>query len=81
MKLTLYEREGCHLCEEALVLLEWLCEDYPIEVERVDISTDPELEIRYMFEIPVIVYEGEIVSQGRPELLKIEDFVKNALTF
>ena len=50
--MTLYERAGCHLCDEARVLLdEMLGLD---QYERVDIETDDELVLRYGFRIPVI---------------------------
>jgi len=53
---TLYERDGCHLCEEARVLLdEMLGSD---GYARVDIETDDDLVLRYGFRIPVIGLDG-----------------------
>ncbi|WP_445002783.1 glutaredoxin family protein [Exiguobacterium alkaliphilum] len=80
MKLTLYRRDNCSLCEEALVMLEWLREDYPFELEQIDITTDEALEAKYLFEIPVVIYEGRVISQGRYDDSKVEDFVKYTLT-
>ena len=80
MKLTLYRRDNCSLCEEALVMLEWLREDYPFELEQIDITTDEALEAKYLFEIPVVIYEGHVISQGRYDDSKVEDFVKYTLT-
>ena len=80
MKLTLYWRDNCSLCEEALVMLEWLREDYPFELEQIDITTDEALEAKYLFEIPVVIYEGHVISQGRYDDSKVEDFVKYTLT-
>jgi glutaredoxin len=55
-RVTLYERDGCHLCEETRVLLdEMLGQDGYI---RVDIETDDELVLRYGFRIPVIAVDG-----------------------
>lgn len=54
--MTLYERDGCHLCEEARVLLdEMLGSD---GYARVDIETDDDLVLRYGFRIPVIGLDG-----------------------
>ncbi len=54
---TLYVREGCHLCEEASVLLEdMLGSD---GWDAVDIGTDDDLLIRYAHRIPVLVVDGE----------------------
>jgi hypothetical protein len=54
---TLYVRNGCHLCEEASVLLDdmlgtdgW---------DAVDIETDDDLLLRYAHRIPVLAIDGE----------------------
>jgi glutaredoxin len=55
-RVTLYERDGCHLCDQTRVLLdEMLGQDGYI---RVDIETDDELALRYGFRIPVIALDG-----------------------
>lgn len=54
--MTLYERDGCHLCEEVRVLLdEMLGRD---GYGRVDIEADDALVLRYGFRIPVIGLDG-----------------------
>lgn len=80
MVLTLYRRANCSLCEEALVMLEWLMEDYPFELEQIDITGNEELEAKYLFEIPVVLHDGRVISQGRYDDSKVEDFVKYTLT-
>jgi hypothetical protein len=52
LRVTLYEREGCHLCDEARVLLDEMLTPYGYA--RVDIETDDALVLRYGFRIPVI---------------------------
>jgi CBS domain-containing protein len=54
---TLYVRAGCHLCEDAAVLMDdmrgtdgW---------DAVDIDTDDDLLVRYAHRIPVLVVDGE----------------------
>ena len=55
-RVTLYERDECHLCEEARVLLdEMLGSD---GYARVDIEADDALVLRYGFRIPVIALDG-----------------------
>ena len=54
--MTLYERDGCHLCEEARVLLDEMLG--PDRYARVDIETDDDLVLRYGFRIPVIGLDG-----------------------
>ena len=54
--MTLYERDGCHLCEDARVLLdEMLGMD---RYARVDIDADDDLALRYGLRIPVIALDG-----------------------
>jgi hypothetical protein len=71
---TLYVREGCHLCEEASVLLDdmlgtdgW---------DAVDIGTDDDLLVRYAHRIPVLVVDGEELLElviTRPDLVEALD--------
>jgi hypothetical protein len=53
---TLYEREGCHLCDDARALLEGLVGTGGYV--RIDIETDDDLVLRYGFRIPVIGLDG-----------------------
>lgn len=59
VSVRLYERPGCHLCEDAEQLLQRLARRYPIQLEKVDITTDRELVHRYDILIPVIVVAGQ----------------------
>jgi glutaredoxin len=54
---TLYTREGCHLCEEAEVALATI--DVPFILDRVDIEADDELFKRFLERIPVVAVDGE----------------------
>jgi hypothetical protein len=52
LRVTLYQRDGCHLCDEARVLLdEMLGSD---GYARVDIEADDALVLRYGLRVPVI---------------------------
>ncbi len=55
-RLTLYERAGCHLCEEAASVLDAAIG--PDGYERVDIDADDDLVVRYGFRVPVIAVDG-----------------------
>jgi hypothetical protein len=69
----LYVREGCHLCEEAGVLLdEMLGAD---GWDAVDIETDDDLLVRYAHRIPVLVVGG----RERAELTITRPDVEDAL--
>jgi glutaredoxin len=55
-RITLYERDGCHLCEEARVLMDEMIG--PDGYERVDIDRHDELVLRYGFRVPVVAVDG-----------------------
>ena len=55
-RVILFERPGCHLCEDAAGLLDArLGMD---RYDRVDINTDDDLLVRYGHRIPVITVDG-----------------------
>ena len=56
--MTLYGKPGCHLCDEALAMLQRLERRYPMEIQKVDITQDPTLFRRYDIRIPVVVVAG-----------------------
>jgi Glutaredoxin-like domain (DUF836) len=56
---VLYMRDGCHLCEDALVIVERVRGRVPFELEQRDIESDDELFKRYLERIPVVEIDGE----------------------
>lgn len=62
--LTLYHRRGCHLCEQMLAAIYGTYGD-EVEVELVDVDTDPELRERYGLRIPVLATGGRVVCEAR----------------
>lgn len=70
-RVTVFSREGCHLCEEALEQIAAL-ERPDVVVEVVDIDTDDELLRRYLERIPVIALDGEELYEFR---LDVADFL------
>jgi glutaredoxin len=58
---TLYTRQGCHLCEDAKAVLVL----HGLSVEEVDIDQEPELKARYQECIPVVVIDGVERFRGR----------------
>jgi hypothetical protein len=55
-RVVLYERQGCHLCDELRVLLDEMLG--PDAYQRVDIDRDDELVLRYGFRVPVVNIDG-----------------------
>ena len=65
--LTLYSRQGCHLCDEMKTIVERVTRSSlrTIAIHEIDISTDPDLEARYGVEIPVLLVDGKKVAKYR----------------
>ena len=58
--IRLYDRAGCHLCEDAREMLDAVLEERAaagrpsVRVETIDIGSDPSLHRRYRDAIPVL---------------------------
>jgi len=57
-KVTVYSRQGCHLCEDAENILESLREELNFAIEVIDIDEDAELVKLYSDQVPVIHIDG-----------------------
>lgn len=65
MRLTLYSKPRCHLCDELRALLDELRGELDLVVEEIDITSDAALLARYRHAIPVLVKDGEEIARGR----------------
>ena len=57
-RVTLYSRPGCHLCDDARVVIARVCADLGEAFAEIDIDEDPALLARYGEEIPVTLVDG-----------------------
>jgi glutaredoxin len=57
-RVTLYSRPGCHLCDEARVVIERVCGELGETYAEVSIDDDPVLRERFGEEIPVTFVDG-----------------------
>lgn len=63
-EVTLYGREGCHLCDEARKsLIELQASGFEFDLVEVDIETDLDLFRKNLERIPVIAVEGDEVCE------------------
>jgi len=65
MPLTLYVREGCHLCDEFLLDLSLDLGAARTGLNVVDVDGDPELATRFGLRVPVLEAGGAVVCEGR----------------
>jgi hypothetical protein len=58
-RVTLYSKPGCHLCDDARLVIERVCADLGESYDEVSILDDPALLERYAEEIPVTLVDGK----------------------
>ena len=64
-KVTLYVREGCHLCDDFLVDLSLQLGPAYGDLSVVDVDHDPGLAARYGLRVPVLEVAGKVACEGR----------------
>jgi glutaredoxin len=71
-EITMYTREGCHLCDEAKAAMTPLLAEFNGKLREVDIDDDPILLERYNDDVPVIFVGALLFAQHRidPALLR-----------
>ena len=57
-RVVLLGKPGCHLCDDARVVVEAVCGELGVGWEERDILSDPALTDRYWEEIPVVLVDG-----------------------
>jgi glutaredoxin len=58
-RVLLYGKPGCHLCEDARVIVAAVCAEVGAGWTEVDITTDPALMAQYGEQIPVTFVDGK----------------------
>ena len=66
INVQLYTTLGCHLCEQALALLNALHAELDLVIESVEIAESDELVARYGIRIPVVTRTGSLEELGWP---------------
>ena len=58
LRLDLYSRRGCHLCDDLRTLCERLGSEFRLHLTEVNVDGDPALAARYGAEVPVLFIDG-----------------------
>jgi glutaredoxin len=56
-RLRLYTRRDCCLCEEMKAVIQSLAGELPLEINEIDVDSDPELAAKFGAEVPVLFIE------------------------
>jgi thiol-disulfide isomerase/thioredoxin len=65
LRLVLYGRPWCHLCDEMADALAPIAARHGAEVVKIDVETDAALEARYGTRIPVLVHGERELCEHR----------------
>jgi glutaredoxin len=65
LEVTLYTRPGCHLCDEAKLLMAPPLAEFGARLREVNIDADPELRERYNLDVPVIFLGDRKIAKHR----------------
>ena len=60
---TVYSTPDCHLCVDAMRILQGLRAEFGFELQELDITADDELHRAYFERIPVVLLDGEELSE------------------
>ncbi len=62
--LEFLEKPGCHLCEDALPLVQKLSRRLDLVIRRLDVDQDDDLMLEYALRIPVVRVHGTVIAEG-----------------
>ena len=75
---TLYTREGCHLCEEAKAAMAEPLREFGGKLHEVDIDQDPALRERYTNDVPVIFLGSRQIAKHRLNAVQFRRHLEQA---
>ncbi|TCN40351.1 glutaredoxin [Kribbella orskensis] len=71
MRVTLYGKPGCHLCDDARAIVEQVCGELGVGWTEIDITQDPALFEQYGEQIPVTFVDGRQHDFWRVDPLRL----------
>ncbi|MDP2241645.1 MAG: glutaredoxin family protein [Burkholderiales bacterium] len=67
VRLTVYSRNYCHLCDEMIAGLRLLQAGFHFELDIIDVDSRPELEQRYGDKVPLLAHDATEICHYRLE--------------
>ena len=78
MRVVLYGKRECCLCDFAESRLRAMRERRPFDLVKVDILGDPALQARFGTTIPAVEIDGILVSEGKFDEKAVEAAVRRS---
>lgn len=79
MKVVLYTKKDCGLCEKAKQVLKEVQCEYSFQIEEIDIYEDNDLLEKYHLMIPVVEIGGKQVEYGNIHKGAIINYINNSV--
>ncbi|PEX84089.1 glutaredoxin family protein [Bacillus cereus] len=79
MKVVLYTKKDCGLCEKAKQVLKEVQCEYSFQIKEIDIYEDNDLLEKYHLMIPVVEIGGKQVEYGNIHKGVIINYIKNSV--
>ena len=76
IRIEIYSRPDCHLCDEAKAAIMLFCDRFPLDVIVTNVDSNPDLRAAYGTEIPVIFIEGSEAFRHRVDAMALERKLK-----
>lgn len=77
LRLTLYTRPGCHLCDAMKSMVDAIARNEPVTLREVDITGNGDLERHFGVEIPVLVHDGQVIARVRTTRAALLESLRN----
>lgn len=75
--LTVYSRDGCHLCDDMIAGLRVLQGRFRFDVVVVDVDTDPALRRRFGERVPVLAHDDTELCHYRLALERVTAYLSD----
>ena len=74
---TVYTRERCHLCDDAIRTVRSVAEDVPadVDVEVVDVDEDPALREEYGERVPYVLVDDRPAFKYRVDAARLRSLL------
>jgi glutaredoxin len=79
MRVDIYSKPNCSLCEKARVVVEEVQARIPFDLRIISILEDPELLTAWRYDIPVVVIEGVPTFKHRVDPDALEARLREAM--
>ena len=77
IRIDIYSRPGCHLCDEAKAVIEPFSARYPLHIVVTNVDSKQDLRDAYGTEIPVVMINGIEAFRHRVDARVLERKLKD----